>query len=111
MKRADWRVTFVDRTPFPVRITAPPGSALDFRAVDADACRYEVRELPSDVDRSCAAYLDFFGLRFAAFDFAEAPDASLWFLEANPSGQWGWLEQLAGIDVTGALVHALLRRL
>lgn len=107
-KVADIRVTAVDRTLFAVRIITPDGAPLDFRQTKPDDCRFDVIDLPDPVERGLLAYLDSFGLRFGAFDFAEDRDGTMWFLECNPAGQWGWLEPFTGLDMTGALVDLLL---
>jgi hypothetical protein len=67
-----------------------------------------VIELPMPLASRLWRYLDLFGLRFGAFDLAEDAGGTSWFLECNPAGQWGWLEPLAGLDITGALLDLLL---
>lgn len=107
-KVADVRVTAVGDALFAVRIVTPAGAPIDFRKTDPDDCRFEVVALPGDVSSRLRQYLVAFGLRFGAFDFAEDRDGTLWFLECNPAGQWGWLEPPTGLDITGALVDLLL---
>jgi hypothetical protein len=107
-KIADIRVTAVGRTLFVVRIITPEGAPLDFRQTEPADCRFEVLGLPGALERGVLAYLDSFGLRFGAFDFAEDRDGTMWFLECKPAGQWGWLEPFTGLDMTGALVDLLL---
>lgn len=107
-KVADVRVTAVGRKLFVVRIVLPDGAPLDFRQTEPGDCRYETVDVPEVVEARLKAYLRVFGLRFGAFDMAEDRDGILWFLECNPAGQWGWLEPLAGINVTDALLELLL---
>jgi hypothetical protein len=107
-KRADLRVTVVDRTPYAVQIVVPPGSPVDFRGVDPIECTYEIYNLAPDLARACGQFLGHFGLRFGAFDFALDLDGQPWFLECNPAGQWGWLEDATGLPITKALVDLLL---
>lgn len=107
-KVADVRVTAIGHLLFAVRIVTPDGVPLDFRQTDPRDCRYEVVNLPGAVVAQLQSYLDALGLRFGAFDFAEDRDGTLWFLECNPAGQWGWLEPLTGLEITGALVDLLL---
>jgi hypothetical protein len=107
-KVADLRVTAVGRALFAVRIVTPAGAPLDFRLSEPRDCRYEVVDLPETVSGALLLYLDSFGLRFGAFDLAEDPDGTLWFLECNPAGQWGWLEPLTGLDMTTRIVELLL---
>jgi glutathione synthase/RimK-type ligase-like ATP-grasp enzyme len=106
-KSADWRVTVVGSEQFAIRITTPDGAPLDFRATDALDCRYEVIELSDEVAQFCNRFLEHYGLRFGAFDFAEDADGRPWFLECNPAGQWGWLEGATCVGVTTSLVSLL----
>jgi len=46
-------------------------------------------------------------LRFSAIDLVEATDGDFWFLEANPNGQWAWIEQRTGAPVSAAIATAL----
>jgi hypothetical protein len=107
-KIADVRVTAIGHRLFSARIVTPPGSPLDFRLVNASDCRYEVVELDPSLAGRLRAYLEWWGLRYGAFDLAEDADGTLWFLECNPAGQWAWLEPFTGLDMTGALVDLLL---
>ncbi len=109
-KVADLRVTAVGRRLFAVEITTPAGGPVDFRGVDIDRCEYAVVSLDSRLQAACFGFLEHFGLRFGAFDFALDGQSEPWFLECNPAGQWGWLENLAGIPVTAALVDLLLEQ-
>jgi hypothetical protein len=48
-----------------------------------------------------------FGLVYSASDFAITPDGEWVFLEMNPNGQWGWLEEEAGLPIGEALAEEL----
>lgn len=106
-KVADIRATVVGRSVFAVRITLPPGAPIDFRITPPEDAHYEVVVLDETVVAKIRAFVGSFGLRFAAFDFAEDEHGELWFLECNPNGQWAWLEPPTGLDITGALVDLL----
>src|SRR5205823_8257587 len=86
-KRADLRVTLVGTNAYAVEIIAPTGSPLDFRAVDPDLCRYAAYDLDTELEQACSSFLNHFGLRFGAFDFAIDESGAPWFLECNPAGQ------------------------
>ncbi len=107
-KVADIRITAVGHRLFPVRITVPDGAPIDFRETDPGRCDFEVIDLPDGVAARLHQYLQRWPLRFGAFDFAEDRDGKLWFLECNPAGQWGWLEQPTGLDITGAVLDLLM---
>jgi len=107
-KRSDLRVTVVGERIFAVQITTPPGAHLDFRDAAPELCTYEVIYLDGKTKAGCRQFLEAFGLRFGAFDFAKGEDETLWFLECNPGGEWGWLEPPTGLPITAALVDLLL---
>ncbi len=65
-------------------------------------------ELPAELVEACIAVTHDLGLRFAAIDLVEDEDGQFWFLEANPNGQWAWIEQRTAAPVTAAIVDALI---
>ena len=40
-------------------------------------------------------------------DLIRGQDGALYFLEANPSGQWGFVEMLTGCPITEKIVDLL----
>ena len=52
--------------------------------------------------------MDDFSLNFGAFDFIVTPDDEWIFLEINPNGQWLWLEQKLGINISKKIVEYLV---
>lgn len=104
-KVADVRLTVVDETMVAVAIRSPH---LDWRT-DESACSYEMVDVPPRLCRPVMALMARLGLRYAALDFALGEDGAWWFLEANPNGQWLWLDERAGTDITGAVAGALRR--
>jgi len=48
------------------------------------------------------------GLRFAAIDLVLDQTGEYWFLEANPNGQWAWIESRTGLPISSAIVDELL---
>jgi ATP-grasp ribosomal peptide maturase len=108
-KSFDARVTAVGERVFAVAVRArTPIGRVDWRA-DYAALEYEAIELPGDVRASVVEYLRRFGLSMGAFDFAVTPDGSWYFLECNPQGRWGWIEEMTGTPISTAIAD-LLRR-
>lgn len=81
-------------------------SPQDFRPV-YDAARVTPFALPAEVARALARYLDRARLRYAAVDLRLDDDGRLFFLEANSSGQWLFLEDRTGQPITAAVAEAL----
>ncbi|MET8602278.1 ATP-grasp ribosomal peptide maturase [Streptomyces sp. SM1P] len=102
-KVADLRVLVVGREVFAVRIES---GMLDWRK-DYSALSYRVVNLPAHVQDALLAYLDHFGLASGSFDFAVDEAGGLWWLELNPNGQWGWLEESTGLAMSAAFAELL----
>ncbi|WP_026211800.1 ATP-grasp ribosomal peptide maturase [Longispora albida] len=105
-KSYEVRVTMVGATALSVAIYADSDRAhVDWRS-DFGALRYAPIDTPRQIVSQLTAYMGTFGLTYCAFDFVVSPDGTWWFLEGNPMGQWGWLE-----DETGAPIAATLAAL
>lgn len=102
-KVADVRVVVVGPEVFAVRIDS---GLLDWRA-DYDALSYEPVTLPSRVETALIAHLEHFGLVSGSFDLALTRDGDLHWLELNPNGQWGWLEDETGLPIAAAFAEVL----
>jgi ATP-grasp ribosomal peptide maturase len=81
-------------------------SYLDWRN-DYSALRYEPIEPPPDVIAGAVAYCAQLGLVYGAFDFVIRPDGQWVFLECNPGGQYGWIEDAVNVPITEAIAHLL----
>jgi len=76
---------------FPVAIRArTQATRVDWRR-DYGSLDYEVVEVPKDVAAGLRAYLKATGLAFAAFGLVRTRADEHCFLEANATGEWGWL--------------------
>ncbi len=110
-KRRDIRVTVVDRTVIAVAIhsQAYEETSVDWRRGERKDLFHERIDLPDNIAAACVDVTRALDLRFAAIDLVEDVDGAFWFLEANPNGQWAWLEQVEGVKISAAIVDALLR--
>ncbi|CCK24420.1 hypothetical protein BN159_0041 [Streptomyces davaonensis JCM 4913] len=102
-KAADLRVLVVGRQVFAVRIES---GMLDWRK-DYSALSYSVVDLPDRMEKALLAYLDHFALVSGSFDLAVDETDGLWWLELNPNGQWGWLEESTGLAMSAAFAELL----
>ncbi|WP_262058040.1 ATP-grasp ribosomal peptide maturase [Streptomyces sp. STR69] len=104
-KVADLRVLVVGRRVFGVRIDS---GLLDWRT-DYDALSYAVVGLPGRLVKALHDVLDHFGLASGSFDIAVDGDGEFHWLELNPNGQWGWLEEKTGLEMAAAFADLLIR--
>ncbi|MFH8771873.1 ATP-grasp ribosomal peptide maturase [Streptomyces sp. NPDC017958] len=102
-KAADLRVLVVGERMFAVRIES---GLLDWRK-DYSALSYSVVDLTCQVHKQLLAFLDHFGLVSGSFDLAVGRDGEPYFLELNPNGQWGWLQQATGLPMAAAFADLL----
>lgn len=110
-KRRDLRVTVVDKFAIAVAIHSQEHeeTQLDWRRGERTDLIHEKITLPSMVVDACVAVVRSLGLRFAAIDLIEDSDGMFWFLEANPNGQWAWLEQVEGVKIAATIADALVK--
>jgi len=109
-KACEYRVTIVDDTIFPVRIFSQDRSdtSLDWRR-NQFGLKYEVANLPDEIERKLFEIMRLSRLRFGAFDLIEQPNGDFVFLEVNPAGNWLWLEDRLGIRISDRIVSSLLQ--
>jgi ATP-grasp ribosomal peptide maturase len=106
-KAYELRVTVVDGNVFAARIDALTDKGRrDWRA-DYRNLRYSADTLPDEVAEKVRRFLKLRRLRFAALDFVVTPDGEHVFLEANPNGQWAWIEHETDMPIAAAIADAL----
>lgn len=112
VRRSELRVTVVGSRVFGVEIGSRNAGLghEDWR----HSCREEFPlrpyPLPAVISDRCLALCRHFGLAFATFDFAVAPDGDHVFLEIDPHGEWSWIADLTGLPIAGALADLLADR-
>lgn len=112
-KRFECRAVVVGEEIFAVAIHAgSQASYVDWRS-DFPALTYEVMELPEAVAKGLRMFMAELGLVYGAFDLVIGSDdhneETVWLLECNPGGQYGFLEATAGVPITSSLVELLAR--
>ncbi|GIG20754.1 hypothetical protein Cch01nite_14780 [Cellulomonas chitinilytica] len=80
---------------------------LDWRW-DLTRCTFEPVDLPAPTGSALATVLDRLGITMASMDAKVRPDGEVVWLEANPQGQFLFLEGLTGLDLTGPFCEFLL---
>jgi glutathione synthase/RimK-type ligase-like ATP-grasp enzyme len=104
-KVRDWRVTVVADRVFPAVVRA--GDVLDWRSEPSLIDGFEAACLPADVERKLLAYCRRVGVQFAAFDLVEDGDGALWFIEANTTAYFHFIEQATGQPISDAIAALL----
>ena len=70
--------------------------------------RWSAVALPESVERDLVRLTGWMGLAHGSIDLLEDAEGRIWFLELNPAGEWLWLEDVAGLDISGAIADALV---
>lgn len=107
-KVCDWRVTVFGERVYAVRLwsQSSAGGQVDWRQA-SEPVPMELSSLPTSIENSIRVLLARLGLKFAAIDLVESPSGQLLFLEVNANGQWGWIEQQAGIPISDGLAYLM----
>jgi ATP-grasp ribosomal peptide maturase len=106
-KAHELRITIVDRQVFAARIDASTERGRQDWRADYANIRYSGAVLPATVADMLTAYMLRMRLRFAAIDMIVTPNGEYVFLEANPNGQWAWIENETGLPIAAAIADAL----
>ncbi len=105
-KVSDLRVTVVGKKIFAAEIKSQAmGERLDWR-LNQDL-PMEPYKLSRKLEEQCLLLMRQLGLTFAAIDFCKTADDDLVFLEANPHGQFLWIEQALDLPISLELAKLL----
>ena len=109
-KFREWRVTVVGDNIFSAAVYTDKPAKSDWRLYQlTNAVQFRHENLPAGIDDKCRQYLGRTGLKFGAFDFIEKPDGEIVFLECNPNGQYGWLEDTLGFPIAATIAEELVK--
>ena len=105
--KIDLRITVVGNVLFPVSIENNFGGIDgDWRKTRKEDLRYRTIELPKEIQNGLRVLVSNLGLVFAGIDMAFI-DGDYYFVEANPTGEWAWLQNALGIRIDKAIVDYL----
>jgi hypothetical protein len=109
-RKREWRVTVVGPEAFPAAVY-PDSEGVDWRRDQLlGRTTFASEEIDPTVERALIVLVERLGLRYAAVDLIEDPDGRLVFLEANPNGQYAWLEESLGLQISAAIADLLCGR-
>ena len=91
--KLDLRVTVIGNRQWCVSIKSH-GSPIDgdWRLGCKSGLEIDDYDLPPGISKRCIDLVHALGLRYGAIDLAFA-DGRYWFIEINPTGEWGWLDR------------------
>lgn len=110
----DVRVTVVGDKVFPAIMTSGVEAAGEHAGIRdnrlGDMHVVVAADFPRDITDKCAAHVRTLGLNFGAIDLLVDKRGRYWFLENNPNGQWGFVEEATDLPIGEALARLLERR-
>jgi hypothetical protein len=113
MPKVELRVTVVGHQVFPAAIRgveiADRPDIRDWRIGQlVNKQRFVPYEnLQENVRRACVALVHRMGLQYGAIDLIIDEQDKVWFLEINPNGQWGFVEDDTGLPIGKSLADLL----
>lgn len=106
------RYTFVDGNHLVCKIDSQKSSkaSVDWRRYDVPNTPHLAIVPPTDISEKIDTFMARLKLSFGALDFIVDYDESWWFLEVNTNGQWLWIEDLSGLEISDSVATSLERR-
>jgi glutathione synthase/RimK-type ligase-like ATP-grasp enzyme len=109
-KKVDIRVTVVGNRLFSCSIDSQnnPATATDFRIMNISGLLpHKMIDIHERLEKDILLLMRTLGLTFGCLDFIQTTDDEYYFLEANPAGQWLWIEQITGAQISRAIAEEL----
>lgn len=109
-KDVELRITIVGDTIFPVEIHSQKSerAKTDWRK-DTLNLKHKIHQLPKDVEEKLLKFTRKLDLNFGAIDMILTPSGKYVFLEINPNGQWGWIQDLTGLPISEEIINLLMK--
>ncbi len=108
MNKLDIRVTVIEDRVLSASITANGVPLSDDWRTQKSSVQFRKFDLPTETAERCQMLVRSLGLRFGGIDLALC-DGEYYFLEINPTGEWAWLVDAAGLPIDEAIAEALSR--
>ncbi len=109
-KDYELRITVADNLIFACRISSQEAggdTAVDWRRYNIPRTPHHPYPLPDAIAERLLAFHARTGLRFSSFDLVRTRSGEYVFLETNPFGQWLWIEDFTGLEITKGLASVL----
>jgi glutathione synthase/RimK-type ligase-like ATP-grasp enzyme len=109
-KKFELRITVVGDRVFAAELHSQeyPATLHDWRRDDEFVLPIYVHELPEEISEKCILLVKKLGLQFGAIDMVYTPDNEYVFLEINPNGQYGWIEQETKSNISETIAKSLV---
>lgn len=110
-KHVELRITVVGKNIFAAEIYSQDSerSRDDWRRYDLQNVAHRACDLPTTLQTKILQMMQALNLVYGSIDMILTPDGRYVFLEVNPSGQWGWIEELTGMPIARSIAAMLMQ--
>lgn len=111
-KYLEMRVTVIGNKVFAASIdtkNASDEAKVDWRHYDWANTPYFSFDLPNEIQEKLILVNRHLDLVYGAYDLIKSHSGDYYFLEVNPQGQWLWVEELTGLEISKGLAEWLLK--
>lgn len=84
---------------------------IDWRRYDIANTPHSIIEPPKEIRNMVNFLMKELQIEYGALDFIVSKDNQWYFLEINSMGQWLWIEELSGLDISGAIIKWIKKNL
>ncbi len=108
-KAIELRVTVIGRRVFTAALRSQEVAAahVDVRRATMTV-PHEASSLPPEIEKKVLRLMGALGLQYGAIDMIVTPEGEHVFLELNPNGQFGWIEERTGLPLYDAMADLLI---
>jgi hypothetical protein len=108
-EKLDLRVTYISGELFPVEILSKNKVIFDdWRKEKKEELEYKLTILPLDIEKKIINLMKELKLEYGGIDLIKK-DNKYYFIEVNPTGEWGWLSTNIKLRIEDSIVSSLLQ--
>jgi len=78
---------------------------IDWRRYDIANTPHSIIEPPEKIKEMVNIFMKKLQIEYGALDFIVSKNGEWFFLEVNSMGQWLWIEELSGLNISGAIIN------
>lgn len=104
--KVDCRVTYIQGKLFPVKILQNGEGLYGDWRLRKDELEYVPFQLPPNISMAICKLMQKLEIQFGGIDLAIVGE-KYFFIEVNPTGEWGWLEIKTGMQISQTIKKAL----
>ena len=107
-KAYELRIIYVDGECFCGKIPPLPSDIIDWRKPGVQF-NWQKSTLPMNIQSGLIKLMDRLRIKFGAIDIIKSIDGDYYFLEVNPTGEWGMLEKNLGLPISKSIAKTLIK--